>query len=92
MTFKLNNPTFTVILIYCHETHVVILSTSLTDKMESTDFVTQNTASIYSVLWVFEAVATATFFLRILSRSLVTRDIGLEDALMTVGYVSPYFF
>ncbi|OKL56464.1 hypothetical protein UA08_08134 [Talaromyces atroroseus] len=53
----------------------------------STDVRAQHTASTYTILWVFEAVATITFILRILSQSFLAHEgLGLEDALMAFGW------
>lgn len=44
-----------------------------------------------ATLWVFQAMATTTLILRIISRSFLTRDIGWEDVIMAFGWVRPSY-
>lgn len=39
-------------------------------------------------LWIVTAAATTTVILRMWSRSRFTRDIGYEDLIMAIGWVS----
>ncbi|EEA22011.1 conserved hypothetical protein [Talaromyces marneffei ATCC 18224] len=54
--------------------------------IETSQVVANSVVTTYSTLWVFQAVATITLILRIISRSFITRDIGWEDTIMAFGW------
>ncbi|KAF3399319.1 hypothetical protein DPV78_006275 [Talaromyces pinophilus] len=48
--------------------------------------VANGAGATYAPLWIFQAMATTTLILRIISRSFLTRDIGWEDVIMAFGW------
>lgn len=53
--------------------------------------VANGAGATYATLWIFQAMATTTLILRIISRSFLTRDIGWEDVIMAFGWVRPSY-
>lgn len=53
--------------------------------------VANGAGATYAPLWIFQAMATTTLILRIISRSFLTRDIGWEDVIMAFGWVCPSY-
>ena len=53
--------------------------------------VANGAGATYATLWIFQAMATTTLILRIISRSFLTRDIGWEDVIIAFGWVRPSY-